>query len=405
MGKLAAAWRVVRRQGLLPFAQRAASAVSPNFFVPPSALRTEDALGADPSTPIPAVTSPAVVTAESLTVAWVMSPPVASSGGHQNIVRFIRVLEEAGHRVRIYLYSATGFYSPKDARAVFDASTHFSSFAATIENYPVEGLPAETDVIIASNWPTVYRTARDESPARRVYFVQDFEPSFYPASSEAILAENTYRFGYFGITAGRWLATKLARDYGMPTVHYDFGSDLSNYPFTNDGERGEVLFYARPSTPRRGFELGVLALELFHRDRPEVDINLVGQKLKGFSIPFPHTAPGSLVLSELAALYNRCRAGLVISLTNLSLLPLELLSAGVIPVLGEGENNRMVSDNPFIEYAELSPRSLANRLIDVVDRADAVAHAKQASASVGESSWSVSAVQFLAAFDRGVRGR
>ncbi|HRN30342.1 MAG TPA: glycosyltransferase family 1 protein, partial [Terrimesophilobacter sp.] len=195
------------------------------------------------------------------------------------------------------------------------------------------------------------------------------------------------------------------RDYGMRTAHYDFGSDPSNYPLTNEGERGEVLFYARPSTPRRGFELGVLALELFHRDRPKVGINLVGQKLKGFTIPFPHSAPGSLSLSELAALYNRCRAGLVISLTNLSLLPLELLSAGVIPVLGDDENNRMVSDNPFIEYAELSPRALADRLMAVVDRADAIGHATLASASVGESSWSASAEQFLAAFDRGVRGR
>lgn len=405
MGKLASAWRLWRRQGALPFLQRAAARVSPNFFTQPSALRREDALGADPSTPIPAVTSPAVVTKERLTVAWVMSPPVASSGGHQNIFRFIRVLEEAGHEVRIYLYSATGFYGPQDARAVIDSSTHFSSITASIENYPAEGLGADIDVIIASNWPTVYRTARDASRARRLYFVQDFEPHFYPASSEAVLAENTYRFGYFGITAGRWLATKLERDYGMPTAHYDFGADLNNYPLTNEGERRDVLFYARPSTPRRGFELGVLALELFHRERPDYGIHLVGQKLRGLAIPFTHSAPGSLPLADLAALYNRSRAALVISLTNLSLLPLELLSAGVIPVLNEGENNRMVSDNPYIEYADLSPRALADRLIAVVDRPNANAHARAASASVGTAGWGESATQFLDAFNRGVRGR
>lgn len=405
MGKLAAAWRVWRRQGSLRFMQRAAARLSPNFFTQPSSLRREDALGADPSAPIAAVTTPTVVTKERLIVAWIMSPPVASSGGHQNIFRFIRVLEEAGHEVRIYLYSATGFYNPRDARAVIDASSHFASIRALIANYPDDGVPADVDVIMASNWPTVYRTARDESRARRLYFVQDFEPLFYPASSEAVLAENTYRFGYFGITAGRWLATKLARDYGMPTAHYDFGSELSHYPLTNDGDRRDVLFYARPSTPRRGFELGVLALELFHRDRPHYGIHLVGQKLKGFSVPFPHSAPGSLPIADLASLYNRSRAALVISLTNLSLLPLELLSAGVIPVLNDGENNRMVSDNPFIEYAQLSPRSLADRMIAVVDRPDAAAHAQRASASVGQASWAASAEQFLAAFDRGARGR
>lgn len=405
MGKLASAWRVWRRQGSLRLVQRAAAKLSPNFFVQPSSLRSEDALGADPSTPIAAVTSPAVITKERLTVAWVMSPPVASSGGHQNIFRFVRVLEQAGHEVRIYLYSATGFYSPADARGVIDSSSHFAAIQAPIENYPEAGVPSDVDVIVACNWPTVYRTARDESLARRLYFVQDYEPMFYPASSEAVLAGNTYRFGYFGITAGRWLATKLARDYNMPTAHFDFGSELAHYPFTNDAERGDVLFYARPSTPRRGFELGLLALELFHRERPEYGIHLVGQKLSGLSVPFPHAAPGSLPLGELAELYNRSRAALVISLTNLSLLPLELLSAGVIPVLNDGENNRMVSDNPFIEYGDLSPRALADRLIAVVDRPDAIAHARRASASVGDASWQASAEQFLAAFDRGVRGR
>ena len=42
------------------------------------------------------------------------------------------------------------------------------------------------------------------SPARgaRFYLVQDFEPSFYAAGSEALMAEATYRFGFHGVTAG-----------------------------------------------------------------------------------------------------------------------------------------------------------------------------------------------------------
>ena len=51
--------------------------------------------------------------------------------------------------------------------------------------------------------------------------------AFYPAGSEALLAEATYRFGFHGITAGRWLADRLRRDYGMQADHFDFGRDLS----------------------------------------------------------------------------------------------------------------------------------------------------------------------------------
>jgi glycosyltransferase involved in cell wall biosynthesis len=85
--------------------------------------------------------------------------------------------------------------------------------------------------------------------------------------------------------------------------------------------------------------------------------------------------------------YNRSGAALVMSLTNMSLLPLELLAAGTIPVVNNGENNRLVSNNPYIKYADASPDALAQALIDTVDREDLPAYAKEASKSVGGLSW------------------
>jgi len=407
MGKLAAAWRIWRRTGTLQFLQFVVARVSPTFFTRPSSLRYEDAIAADWETPHPATIHPRPVGEEPLVVAWVMSPPVASSGGHQNLFRFIRVLESAGHQVRIYLYSANDFYSPEDVKNLVRGSSHFAGVTASIENYPAGGVDDDVDVIVSSNWPTAYRSFRDKSLAHRFYFIQDFEPDFYPVSSESVLAENTYRFGFFGITAGAWLSEKLHREYGMKTAHFDFGSNLDNYRITNQGERSEVLFYARPSTTRRGFELGIMALDLVHQARPDVHIHLVGQKLtkRQRRVPFPHSAPGSLGLHELNELYNRCRVGLVLSLSNLSLLPLELLSSGVIPVVNDAPNNRAVSDNPFIEYTSLSPRALADRILEILDHPDAAAHATKAAHSVEGSSWDNAAKQFLDAFEGEIRGR
>ncbi len=406
MGKLAAAWRIWRRTGTLRFLQFVVARVAPAFFTRPSSLRYEDAIAANWETPHPAVANPITVTHDPLIVAWIMSPPVASSGGHQNLFRFIRVLEGSGHQVRIYLYSANDFYSPQDVQNLVRGSTHFAGVAASIENYPEGGVADDVDVIVASNWPTAYRSFRDSSPARRFYFIQDFEPDFYPVSSESVLAENTYRFGFFGITAGAWLSEKLHREYGMKTTHFDFGSNLDNYRVTNHGERTDVFFYARPSTTRRGFELGIMALDLVHQARPDVRIHLVGQKLnkRQAKVPFPHSAPGSLGLIELNDLYNRCRVGLVLSLSNLSLLPLELLSAGVIPVVNDAPNNRAVSNNPFIEYTSLSPQALADRMLEILDRPDAAAHATKAAKSVAGSSWDIAAKQFTDAFEGELRG-
>jgi glycosyltransferase involved in cell wall biosynthesis len=369
-----------------------------------SLVRHDDARAVDWTHPHPAVAKPRAVGAGPLTVAWIMSPPGASSGGHQNIYRFISFLEQAGHHVRIYLYSADILRSGRAVSAMTSSSSSFSDVSAIVEQYPGAGVGSEVDAIIATGWETAYPSFRDPSDARRLYFVQDFEPYFYPVGTESVLAENTYRFGFTGITAGGWLKQKLSADYGMPTRHYDFGADRTHYSVINTDRRKEVFFYARPGTERRGFELGILALEIFSQERPDYVINVAGWDVSHYPISFKYRNLGSMAITELNAVYNRCAVGLVLSMTNMSLLPLELLGAGVIPVVNDGPNNTMVSANPFIEYTPPSPRALADRMIALVDRADLPAHAVAAAESLGQSGWATSGQQFVTAFESVMRG-
>ena len=398
------AWQVLRKQGIYSAFQKTVHRLVPSVVTRPTLVDYRDALEVDWRSPHPSITDPILVTREKLTIAWVMSPPGVNSGGHQNIFRFIKFLEGAGHDVRIYLYSVTDPLTPAQVVERITTSSSYPRVRATVEQYPVEGLGDAVDAVFATSWETAYRSYRDMSRARRFYFVQDFEPLFYPTSSESVLAENTYRFGFFGITAGNWLTVKLHRDFGMRTAAYDFGSDGNNYNFVNAAARRDVFFYARPETARRGFELGVMALDLFAQARPEYQIVMAGQNLKRLDVPFPFEGAGNVQVAQLNELYNRCAAGLVLSLSNMSLLPLELLSAGVIPVVNDGENNRLVSDNPFIEYTPPIPRALADRLISIVDRTDLPQHALLASQSVEQSSWERSGEQFMTAFERGMRG-
>ena len=409
MNPVQRAWRVFRKRG----ARQAFEKVLLRLFfrtpATPTYVRYEDAIAVDWRTPHPSVSSPRQLGDgkpgdDKLVVAWVMSPPGANSGGHQNIFRFIEFLEAAGHEVRIYLYSTVAYDTPEEASERVRSSSSYPSVAATIEQYPEDGIPDDVDALFATGWETAYRSYRDTSNARRFYFVQDFEPLFYPRGTESLLAENTYRFGFTGITAGAWLAHKLTADFGMTASSFEFGAEGRNYSITNTGRRDGVFFYARPETARRGFELGVMALDLVARDRPGTPIILAGQDLRGLAVPFPHENPGNMQVGELNATYNRCAAGLVLSLTNMSLLPLELLSAGVIPVVNDGENNRLVSDNEYIAYTEPNPRALADRILEILDRADAPAHAERAAASVGTTTWAAAGEQFMTAFDRGIRG-
>lgn len=366
----------------------------------------KDAAEVDWTVPVPHLQTPAVVKEGPVDIAWIMSPPGKESGGHQNLFRFIDFAERAGHRCTIYLYtSAEGVVSVPEVKAMLASTEAYPSLKADIKIYSREkGVHASTQALFATGWETAYPAYLDKSTARRLYFVQDFESSFYPLGSESVLAENTYRFGFHGITAGGWLAHKLNTEFGMSTDHFDFAVDKRRYHVVNRERRNEIFFYARPVTPRRAFEFGLLALEEFARQKPDVTINLAGWDVSNWNVPFEYRNLSSLEVSELNDVYNRCAAGLVMSLSNMSLLPLELLSSGVAPVVNDGPNNRMVSDNEFIEYVPLSPPAIARRLVEVVDRPDAPERSLRMSESVAEISWEDSGAQFVEAFERAMRG-
>lgn len=357
-------------------------------------------------TELPARITDPITVAGPAKVAWIMSPPGRESGGHQNLFRFIDFAERAGHSCRIYLYSADGNGIDVAAtRAMLATSDAYPKLQASIEPWDREiGVAADTDALFATGWETAYPAFRDASRAKRFYFVQDYEPYFYPLGSEAILAENTYRFGFHGITAGGWLAHKLRSEFGMATDHFDFGVDTSLYSRTNDAPRNEVFFYARPVTPRRAFEFGLLALTDLKRMRPDVVVNFAGWDVSNWKIPFEYVNLRSLPLSQLSAVYNRCAAGLVMSLSNMSLLPLELMACGATPVVNDGPNNRMVSDNPFIDYVPASPLAVARRLAHAIDRPDAIEHSRAMAASVQTVDWQSSGTAFVRAMEEALHG-
>jgi glycosyltransferase involved in cell wall biosynthesis len=87
----------------------------------------------------------------------------------------------------------------------------------------------------------------------------------------------------------------------------------------------------------------------------------------------------------------------------MSLLPLELLACGTIPVVNEGENNMLVSDNKYIAYAPSDPVSLAKTLSEVVSKNDLPKYAASASRSVEATTWEESGRKFVKIIEREVK--
>jgi glycosyltransferase involved in cell wall biosynthesis len=84
----------------------------------------------------------------------------------------------------------------------------------------------------------------------------------------------------------------------------------------------------------------------------------------------------------------------------MSLLPLELLACGTIPIVNDGENNRLVSDNSYIAYAEASPVALADKLSEVVTKKRLPDYATKASGSVQHTGWQKSLESVAAVLER-----
>lgn len=319
---------------------------------------------------------------EALKIAFVCVPPGPGAGGFTTMFRIAGSLERAGHEVTIYLHDRHGWSMEQHRRTIREwwpwLGAEVRDAAAGIQ---------DSHAIFASSWETAYPVLTSPACGVRFYLVQDFEPWFYPAGSEALLAEATYRFGFHGVTAGRWLAGLLREQYGMPTDHFDFGCDLERYSVGEGIARTGVCMFSRPETPRRAFELGVAALDIFAEHNPDVDIHLFGNPTP--KLPFAATAHGRVTPDELNRLYNRCIAGLVLSATNVSLVPHEMLAAGCIPVVNDAEQSRIVLDNEMVSYAAASPFELASCLTNLVTRPEVERHeaAAAAAASVKGASW------------------
>lgn len=358
-------------------------------------VRHADVLAADLSqVSVPAI--PAVRFGQPIVANWVMVPPSPGSGGHTTIFRIINYLEAHGYENRVYfydVYNGDHRYFESIVRSYFE----FRGLVAS-----VEGGMEDAHAVIATAWSTAYPVWNASCSGKRFYFVQDFEPYFYPVGASSILAENTYRMGFHGITAGRWLAQKLRTEFGMDADFFDFGCDTAIYQCFPESKRNGVVFYARPGAARRGFELGLMAMEVFAARRPDITLHFYGDKMG--KLPFAFIDHGKITPAQLNAIYSQCYAGLSLSMTNVSLVPHEMLAAGCIPVVNDADQNRIVLDNPYVRYAAPNPHALASELEALVAMADFDMLSIAASGSVRSANWDEAGVKVDAIIRRVLRG-
>lgn len=307
---------------------------------------------------------PGMAARDRLHIAVVIPPFKIGSGGHNSIFQICLGLERMGHTVSIWLDDPVGWQKDQWPGVVrHDIREHFAPLQAPVYKGFAHWFGA--DVVVATGWQTVYPVMTLPGCRARAYLVHDHENEFYATSVEAMWAEETYRLGLFCISSSPWLKSLMEDRYGNQSALFDFGVDHDIYrPLGIPRRRDTVLFYCREVTPRRAVPLGVLALAELHRRRPDIRIVFFGYgTTPPTTFPFEHVGVASQ--RQLAALYNEATVGLVLSMTNYSLVPQEMLACGLPCVDLAGFSAETVfGDDGAVELAP--PR--ADALADAIER-------------------------------------
>jgi len=261
--------------------------------------------------------------------------------GVYTILRFAdHLAREHGVQSRFCIYDAALSQVPpiaaKIARAFPSLASADVTPGALPDRAPYDHL-GECDAAIATLWTTVYPLVRFSRTRSKFYFVQDYEPGFYPAGAASALAELTWSIGIPGLVNTPGLADSY-RAHGNPAASFIPAVDAERYhpPRHRGGPDRPVrlFFYARPRHPRNAFGLGVSVLErVKHAYGRRVEIVCAGEAWNPGQFGVSDVLSNLGVLPDLdavAELYRTCDIGLVFMLTrHPSYQPFEFMASGM----------------------------------------------------------------------------
>ncbi len=244
------------------------------------------------------------------------------------------------------------------------------------------------DIFVFTGWWTAYCTQeaylkfeqeQNIAPNPFIYFIQDYEPGFYPWSTRYLLADSTYRsdrkqIAVFnsGLLYEFFRENKYAfyREYAFePVLNAGLKKELSEHAGETVNKKRQILVYGRPSVDRNAFSLVVSSLKKFveRMDSAEnwefVSAGEYHDKVnigKGKSL----TSVGKVTIEEYARLMMESYAGIsLMSSPHPSYPPLEMSEFGVRVITNNYANKDLsVFNKNITSVSNVSPDNIAMQL-------------------------------------------
>ena len=126
--------------------------------------------------------------------------------------------------------------------------------------------------------------------------------------------------------------------------------------------------------------------------------------VSNYRIPFRHQNLGSVALDKLADLYAQCDMCLVISGTNLSLLPLEVMASNSVPVCTTGANSEWLVNEENAVMVETDPNAIADKVCYHFEHLEELAILREKGLNFAHStSWEAEGEKVRKAIEEGIK--
>lgn len=279
---------------------------------------------------------------------WGMLP---YSGGHTSILRLGTQLVHHGYEVSYVSINNQNIYEMEK-----NAEINLPDYKGKIytKDY-LNGLCA--DIVIATLWESVYYAKK--LPGYKMYFLQDYEPYFYEYNEYFFLAKKTYELGLHMVSLGGWNKWKIEKECnvkGIDVIDFPYENKEYRYKerdffkYSNNDEEIIIAVYIKRDGKRMPNLIQLMLkkmVELFEMDGKKIRIKFFGLDKKDKVLVGENL--GKLTQEELQKLYHDASFGMVASMSNISLVPYEMMATG-LPIIEfqEGTFSYFFSDEAAI---------------------------------------------------------
>lgn len=291
----------------------------------------------------------------------------AFAGGVTSVLRLGTYLTELGHDVNYIIVDEDSLQRANDNAKTclpyFKGSIRL--FEQNIDNY---------DIGIATYWSTAYLVHLKQNHFKiKAYFIQDFEPGFYPAGEQYYLALNTYKINLFMISLGGWCKEQIeSKLENVSVAHVPFPYEQKQY----DSPPREISFdnvlkvavYLKniPSRAPVVILTGLKILEKLLLEKGKVLDALIFGMDPTFDLGVGKNL-GKIDSQRMRQIYETSHIGIASSLTNVSLVPYEMMGCG-LPVVDfkDGSASYFFPDSS-IELSNTNPFDFATTVLNLAN--------------------------------------